>query len=340
MRTLRTLIWVVAFVGGCSRSDSTARAGGREPTQLRFQINPGQVSLAELAADLGYLAPLKLLSVGTTFSGPADIQAVATGDVDIGGAFNGAIIKAIAAGAPIKAVVGYYGVDDETFTGFYVLEGSSIKTARDLLGKKVALNTLGAHGEFIVREYLRRKGLTADEIRQVELIVLPPVNTEQALRAGQVDVGMLGNMLRDKALEHGGLRALFTDVELYGRFTAGSYVLRNAFVQEHPETARRFVEAVSKAIEWERTTPREHVVERQLAIAKRRANRQDADSVRYWRTPGIAGRGGLLADQEFSMWIDWLQKDGVLRPWAAGAPQRVHECVQPLPCALRDDGCP
>jgi hypothetical protein len=46
---------------------------------------------------------------------------VVTGDIDIGGAFYGAIIKLI---APIKAVVGYYGSDANSFNGYFVKEGS------------------------------------------------------------------------------------------------------------------------------------------------------------------------------------------------------------------------
>jgi len=131
-----------------------------EKTEIRYQGWAGQVIFTELAEDLGYLAPLKLKWVGNTISGPQDIQTVVTGDIDIGGAFYGAIIKLIAAKAPIRAVVGYYGSDDNTYNGYFVKEDSPIKTARDLIGKKVAVNTLGAHLEFVLREYLARNGLT------------------------------------------------------------------------------------------------------------------------------------------------------------------------------------
>jgi len=82
------------------------------------------------------LAPLKAKWVGNTISGPQDVQAVVTNDIDIGGAFNGALVKLIVKRAPVKAVIGYYGVDDNTWTGYYVKNDSNIKTARDLLGKK------------------------------------------------------------------------------------------------------------------------------------------------------------------------------------------------------------
>src|SRR6266404_1172397 len=86
-----------------------------EKTEIRYQGWASQVTFTELAEDLGYLAPLRLKWVGNTISGPQDIQTVVTGDIDVGGAFYGAILKLIAAKAPIKAVVGYYGSDANTW---------------------------------------------------------------------------------------------------------------------------------------------------------------------------------------------------------------------------------
>ncbi|WP_354062372.1 ABC transporter substrate-binding protein [Bradyrhizobium sp. RT6a] len=143
-----------------------------EKTDIRYQGSAGQVTFIELAEDLGYLAPLKLKWVGNTMSGPQDIQTVVTGDIDISGAFYGAILKLIAAKAPVKAVVGYYGSDANTYYGYFVKDDSPIKTARDLIGKKVAVNTLGARLEFVLREYLARSGLSASEAKQVTLVAI------------------------------------------------------------------------------------------------------------------------------------------------------------------------
>jgi ABC-type nitrate/sulfonate/bicarbonate transport system substrate-binding protein len=67
------------------------------------------VTLPELAEDLGYLGNVKLKWVGNTISGPASIQSAATGATDFGGAFAGAVVKLIEAGAPVTAVINYYG---------------------------------------------------------------------------------------------------------------------------------------------------------------------------------------------------------------------------------------
>jgi ABC-type nitrate/sulfonate/bicarbonate transport system substrate-binding protein len=309
------LCWCV-FAAGCS-SGAKGRAAqhpdGFETLELRSEGFAGTVSFPELAEDLGYLAPLTLKYVGNSISGPANIQNVVTGDIDFGGAFNGAVVKLMAAKAPITAVIGYYGVDAVNFSGFFVLDDSPLREPKDLLGAKVAMNTLGAHHEFMLKEFLSRKGFTPAQIEQVTLVVVPPTNGEQALRQKQVEVSVLSSIFRDKALERGGIRPLFTDLDLFGEFTAGSYVMRDDFIRDNPNTVRKFVQATAQAIEWARTTPRERVVARLEKVVQRRRRNENTELIKYWKSTGVASPGGRLSDHDFQVWIDWLVRDKQLR---------------------------
>ncbi|MEU4554325.1 ABC transporter substrate-binding protein [Micromonospora violae] len=312
---LRTLVAaatlvVLAPTAGCG---SGAAAGGVQTTELRYQGSVGQVTLPELAADLGYLGDVRLTWIGNVTGGPQDIQATATGQSDVGGAFNGAIVKLAAANAPITAVVSYYGSDAQTFQGYYVRDDSPIRGPRDLIGRKVGMNTLGAHAEAVLKTWLARGGLTPAEIKQVELVALPPVNTEQSLRQRQIDVAVLGGVIRDKAVASGGIRTIFTDYELLGAFSGGAYVFRDDFIKHNPETVKAFVTGVGKAIEWARTQPRETVVARMRDIIAKRGRNEDPSLVAYWKSSGVAGRGGLINEEEFGTWIDWLAAEGELR---------------------------
>nr|WP_286184411.1 ABC transporter substrate-binding protein [Bacillus sp. SD075] len=296
---------------GCQEEKTVAESEGKyETLNLKYEGTVGAVTYPELAQDLGYLKPIKLEWIGNTISGPSSIQNAATGETDFGGAFNGAIAKLIASGAPIKSVIGYYGSDKDTFSGYYVLDGSPIKNARDLIGKKVGMNTMGAHSEFILKEYLKQGGLTDEEIKQVTLVVVPPVNTEQSLRQKQIDVAVLGGMLRDRALEKGGIRKVFSDYDLFGSFTAGSLVFKETFIKENPNVVNKFVEATAKAIEWTRTTPREEVIARFESIIEKRGRKEDTETIQYWKSPGIAEKGGFIQEPEFQVWVDWLEKSG------------------------------
>jgi ABC-type nitrate/sulfonate/bicarbonate transport system substrate-binding protein len=304
---------VLAALGcGSTARSAASKPDGYEKSVLRYEGFSGTVLFPELAENLGYLAPLKLEYVGNTISGPQNIQNVVTRDIDFGGAFNGSVIKLIAAKAPIKAVIGYYGADEQTWSGFYVLEDSPLHTAKDLLGKKVAVNTLGAHSEFMLKEYLFRNGLSDAQAEQVTLLVVPPVNSEQTLRQHQVEVATLSSIFREKALERGGLRLLFSDYELYGAFTAGSYVMTNAFIRDNPNTVRKFVEATGRAIEWARNTPRDQVITRFEKLMRARHRTEDPSAIHYWKSTTVASKAGVLGDRDFQIWIDWLVKDGQL----------------------------
>jgi len=304
---LSAAVAMAAACGGSSQASS-----GTGPVTVRYQGSANNVTLPELAQDLGYFSNIRLKWVGSTISGPQDIQSAATGQTDIGGAFSGAVVKLIQAGAPVKAVVNYYGSDQKSFIGFYVTDNSRIRTPRDLIGKKIAVNTLGAHSEAVIDTYLTKNGLTPKEIDQVQLVVLPPNDTEQAIRRGQVDVGSLSGVLQDHAVATGGLRSLFSDYGMFGAFNGGQYVLREDFIAQHPGAAKELVTGVAKAIEWERTTARSEVIARFTSIIEKRGRNEKTDNLKYWKSVGVPAPGGVITDRDFTRWQGWLEGSGIV----------------------------
>ena len=37
------------------------------------------------------------------------------------------------------------------------------------------------------------------------------------------------------------------------------------------------------------------------------------ESLKYWKSTGIAEEGGLITDAEYDVWIKWLEKNGELK---------------------------
>lgn len=331
----------LVLLASCSRSERTEGVAAQEHggvfdprahevLELRYQGMHGHVQPAELAEELGYLAPVRLRHIGSTISGPRNVEAVITGETDFGWAFNGVIVSAIASKAPIRAVVGYYGVDDLRHTGFFVQSNSPIRHAQDLLGKRVGINLLGAHSEFMVKEYLFRDGLSRDDARRMQLLAVAPADGERALRAGQVDVAALYDIYRDRAVERGGVRLLFSDYDLFGTFTAGSYVMRRDFIGDNSNTARHFVSAIARALEWSRDTPREEVLARFERIIERRGRDEDASALKFWGSYGVTAKGGVMSERDFQLWIDWLVKDGSVQPGQLSAANLFDNDMNPF----------
>jgi ABC-type nitrate/sulfonate/bicarbonate transport system substrate-binding protein len=294
-------------VSACSASGAE-----REETTIRYQTNAGLVDLPELADALGYFdgTGIEIERVGDVQGGPESLRAVATDQVDYGGAFNGAIAKLASTGAPVTAVISYYGSDEAVSSSLLVEERSGIDSARDLVGKKVAVNTLGANAEAVLDTYLAEEGLSQDEIEQVTLVPLPGVNSEAALREGQVDAAYLFGSLKEIALRHGGLEEVVNDIELVGPYNAGSYVLHDRFIAENPETTRAFVEAIAEALEYSQT----HSVGEIRALMKRYLHKHGrgefAAALDLWKGTGVPARGGVISDKDFTLWLDWLEAEG------------------------------
>lgn len=304
---------VLAGCGGAAADTASGPDGGPETLTLRYQGSPNAVTAVELAENLGYLDPVTLEWVGNTTSGPQDIQSAATGQVDLGGAHGGAVAKLIQSGAPVTAVINYYGVDRQAFNGYYVPEDSPIRTARDFIGKKVGVNTAGAHAEAVIDTWLTENRLTPEEIDQVELVVVPPINTEESLRRGQIDVGSLGGVLQDRAVDAGGLRPVFRDLDLLGESNIGQLVLRDDFLAENPRTTEILVTGIGKALEWSRATPREQVIAKFTEIIEQRGRNESTENLRYWKSYGIPARGGVISDQDFAQWEPWLRESGAIQ---------------------------
>jgi ABC-type nitrate/sulfonate/bicarbonate transport system substrate-binding protein len=299
--------------GGDSTSGGSG-SGGDEPTQITYEHFPGYISPFELAAKLGYLGKLELKSVGVVTGGPESIQAVATDQSDLGGAFPSAIIKLIAAGGPVKAVIGQFGADKDAYSGLFVPEDSSIHTAKELVGKKIGVNTLGANSEAVMHLWLKEQGLSAEEIKGVDLVVIPPVNMEEALDQHQLDGAVMGGAVREKAERDGGVRRMFKDIEFLGSYLNTCTVLSDSFIEDHPVATKELVSGIAKAIRFMQTEPAAKVVKLGEEVAEEEGYSEDIETIKYWKSLGVPGEGGLILPHEFPLWIKYLEEEGELDP--------------------------
>ena len=297
----------------CAGSSSAAQQDASGKTVIRYQGSPGSVTVPELAEHLGYFPHLKLDWKGNVNGGPESIQATATGQTEFGSAFNGAIVKLRDSGAKVTSVISYYGSDEDTSVGVYVLDDSTIKSARDFIGKSIGVNTLGAQYEFQITEWLAEQGLTPDEVSQVELKVIPPTNAEQVLREKQVDGVILGTIALEVAKERGGIREVFNDLDVFGPASNGSLAFRDDYIKENPEVVKEFVTGVARAIRWTQLQDPAEVRRVYTEILTSRDRGEDASSVKYYRSLGVATPGGVIQDSEYSTWIDQLKRSDGLK---------------------------
>lgn len=282
-----------------------------EDVKLRYLASQGGLSAHELAAELGYFdgTGITLENVGYATGGPASLIALASGDVEIGGAATSAVLNSIIGGNDFVAAYPSNGINDEVQSIFYVLEDSPIRDIKDIAGKTIAVNTLGAHLDYTIREALHSVGLPSDAANQ---IVVPGPQLEQVLRSGQVDVSAFGywqTTFEGAARQKGGLRAIFDDTDVLGEIAGGFVVLRRDFIAKHPEAAKVFVEQSERALDY----AREHPGETKAILAKALAERgENPDIAQYFRGYGVRS-GGKAVERDLQFWIDVLVREGKLK---------------------------
>ncbi|MCL4436798.1 MAG: ABC transporter substrate-binding protein [Thaumarchaeota archaeon] len=290
---------------------STPKSTPQEAITIRYLSSP-PFDLWDFANKLGYLKGITLTSVGIHTGGPAAIIAASSGSIDIGGSHLIPIINAKDQGVAIKIIAGLGGNSrgvlgishDFSLT---VLQNSSIQSPKDLVGKKIGVNILGGSAEYFIRSYLERDNIPKDK---VQLVVLPTLQAEQALRQGQVDGIMVGAQIFDMILAKGGVKVVFTCNDIVGDNKAqGVLFVSEQFLKEKPEAARRLTEAVAKVIDWTREHPKEA---RELAINITIEKGGNPDLAKYWNGFG-AKEHGLLTDEDSQFWLDWLGKEGIIK---------------------------
>lgn len=300
--TLRTLALTTAL--GLSFTPAFA------DVTIRYLSSQGGLSAHELAAELGYFdgAGITLENVGYAQGGPASLVALAGGSVELGSAATAAVLNSIAAGNDFVAAYPSNGINDEAQSIFYVLEDSPIKTIEDIVGKTIAVNTLGAHLDYVVREALHQKGLPEDG---ANLIVVPGPQLEQVLRSGQVDVSAFGywqTTFTGAALQNGGLRAVFDDTDVLGEIAGGFVVLRRDWTLAHPEEAKAFVDGSVKALDYARENPEETRAIFARVLAERGEN---PDVAQFFAGYGVRA-GGLPVERDIQFWINVLERQGTV----------------------------
>ncbi|RQP06499.1 MAG: ABC transporter substrate-binding protein [Paracoccus sp. BP8] len=287
-------------------------AAHAEEVTMRFMASHGGLNAHELAWELGYFegTGITLENVGYASGGPESLMALAGGSIEIGSAATAAVLNSIAGGNDFVAAYPTNGINDQVQSIFYVLEDSPIQGIEDLPGKTVAVNTLGAHLDYTVREALHQKGLAQNA---ANLVTVPGPQLEQVLRSGQVDVAAFGywqTTFEGVAREAGGLRAIFDDTDVLGEIAGGFTVLRRDWVEAHPEAARTYVEQSARALDY----AREHPEETRAAIAKALEERGENPAVAAFFAGFGVREGGRAVPRDVEFWIEVLEREGKLQP--------------------------
>ncbi|WP_094606690.1 Putative aliphatic sulfonates-binding protein [Sporomusa silvacetica DSM 10669] len=304
-RQLTSLIIIIAlttlFVVGCGAgkgTETSAKPGAKAVVEFKYPDNPS-FDLFYIADELGYFkdSGVQPKYVGRIAEGQI-IPSVGTGAIDFGNRHSPLVISAIANGSDVKIIAaGTKSTQESPHMKYFVQADSPIKDLKDLVGKKVGINSFGACSEYVTKKFLQDNGLEG----KVQLIQIPNDQLDQVLKQGVVDVSIIHPPQSGRAEKTPELRKLFSDYDIdQGISGMNPITVNGKFARENPEALKTIVGILAKTAKW----VNEHPAEARQVIAKRL--KMDVNLVENYAYYSDQ----IVPAKEINYWIDRLIAEG------------------------------
>ena len=260
---LAIAVVTVAAATGCGSSSSAAggspSSGGSKTTQVKVGVIPiVDVAPLYLGQKKGFFSSRGIdLRMETAQGGAAIIPGVLSGQFTFGFSNVTSLMIAQTKGVPIKSVVNGDATTGDTqadVTGVAVKKSSAIKSAKDLGGKTVAVNTLQNIGDTTVREAVREDGGDPSKIKFVEM---PFDQMPAALTSGQVDAAWMAEPALTIAKGQGARLVASPFAETDPKLTVATYFTSTKLLKENPGLVKKFTDAMTESLTYATEHPDE-----------------------------------------------------------------------------------
>ncbi|GAA4672176.1 ABC transporter substrate-binding protein [Phytohabitans rumicis] len=258
---LSALVAVVAvLVSACgSESDDAGSTASTGPTAVTVGVIPiVDVAPIYLGIKQGFFSAEGLnVSLQTAQGGAAIVPAVMSGQYQFGFSNATSLLLADSKGLPLKVVssgVASTGEPGKDFGAVIVKADSPIKSAADLAGKRVAVNTLKNINTTTVNEVVRQAGGDPATISYVEL---PFPDIVSAVAKGDVDAGQVVEPFLTIATGQGDRQVVSNYAGTDPNLTIGMYFTSKEYAAKNPKVVAGFTAAMNKSMEYATAHPDE-----------------------------------------------------------------------------------
>jgi NitT/TauT family transport system substrate-binding protein len=234
--------------GGAGPGVTSTTASDKPQTTLKVGIIPSSgLAPMYLGVQNGYFTDqgLKLdLVPGATAA--ALIAQTISGQLNITFAPSASIIAADANGAKLKAIASVGGKIDpaEPSAAIMVKSGSSIKSPKDLAGKKVAVIALKSELDVLLHTAVKNAG--ADE-KSVHSVQIPFPEMLPALKSGRVDAIVTTEPFMTIAKQAGTTNIYDIESKLIPNVTTSVFAATEDYIKKNPEVIKAFQAANAKS---------------------------------------------------------------------------------------------
>ncbi len=182
--------------------------------------------------------------------GAAIVKGVLAGKYQFGFSNVTSLMAAKADGAPLKAVangVASTGRAGRDFSAVVVAGDSPIRSAKDLAGKRIAVNTLKNLGDTTVRQSVRAaKGNPAT----IRFQAMPFSEMPNALQARTIDAAWVVEPQLSEVLTQGGQVIASNYVDTAPDLTVAMYFTGTPVIDKDPELVKHVAEAINESLRY------------------------------------------------------------------------------------------
>ena len=254
------LILALLAAAGCGSSgdDGGGQASGGGTRQVKAGVIPIlDVAPIYLGKEKGFFSKRGIeLTLETGQGGAAIVPGVVSGQFQFGFSNVTSLLIAQSRGLPLKVVsngVASTGKDKADYSGI-VARDDSIRTAADLEGKRVSVNTLKNIGDSTIRASVRKAGGDPSSIKFVEL-AFPDMPA--ALEAGRVDAAWVVEPFLSATLAAGGHLVASNYVDTAPDLTVALYFTSEQLTKDDPDLVSKFTEAKTESLAYADAHPHE-----------------------------------------------------------------------------------
>jgi NitT/TauT family transport system substrate-binding protein len=246
-------------VAACGSDEPAPASGGGTPDQVKVGVIPIlDVAPIYLGKQKGFFTNRQIdLTLESAQGGAAIVPGVVSGQLQFGFSNMVSLLVGQSNDVPIKVVsngVGSTGQDGKDFGAIVVKADSPYRTAADLVGKKVTVNTLKNIADTAVRASVRKAGGDPATVNMVEL---PFPDMPAALSAGRVDAIFVVEPFVSIAVGQGGRILASSYVDTAPNLTVAAYFTSQRLVGSNPDLVRRFTEAMKESLAYADSHPDE-----------------------------------------------------------------------------------
>jgi NitT/TauT family transport system substrate-binding protein len=244
----------------CGGSDGDATAGGSVGTR---KVSVGIIPIIDVAPlylgiEKGFFSKRGLDVTPTPAQGGAAIvPAVLAGENEVGFSNVVSLLIAKEKGLPLLSIAGgasSTGDPAQDVNAVLVAKGSTLRTAADLEGRKVAINSLNNIGDTTVKTAVEKAGGDPSKVTFVEM---PFPDMPAQLAAGKIDGAWESEPFRTQIIADGG-RILFDNLtETYPQLQIAQWFTSVPTQQKNPGLIKDFVAGINESMEYATAHPDE-----------------------------------------------------------------------------------